>query len=411
MVPRLGTFLRRGPRPRTADDDDWGTASPDPPIPMESNNHITMPDAPAPSSLEIDAIERDSAVLPEPSKIEQLKAQELTSYTLIFSPALIISLYFAIGIVFVPIGSAIVAGSSKIVKVGPIRYDNRTECERRTEEEIKNGRRCALFFNVTQTVQPPIYMYYAMSNYFQNARKYAKSRSDPMNQGQLPKIPFDVENCSPWLYRPDVEDRSFDPKKLIYPCGLTARSFFNDTFTICKDKDGSGVCDSGDAPLRVKKDGIAWWTDREHKFRNGTGELFTEPAMGIGPNDGKSANELLSDEDFIVWMRLSAFPDFSKLYRIIDEPLEPNLNYIVQINNRYPVSDFDGTKSFYFTTTQWFGDENVFLGTAFLVVGFVALFIAATLLVKHIRHPRPPASSDPSIILRELAKLTSEFKS
>lgn len=406
MVPRVDALFRRGSRPRSADDDDWGTSAPEPPIitmDMDSNPVQSNP-------LDLDAIEQqqhNALPKPPPTTVDRLRAQQLTSYTVIFSPSLVISLYFAIGFIFIPIGASIVVGSANLFAIGPTRYDNDPSCNATTGKDTMN---CTFKFQVLRTIEPPIYFYYGLANYFQNARKYAKSRSDTMNQGFIPKAAFDVETCSPWLYKPEIllQDQSFDIDKLIYPCGLTARSFFNDSFELYLDENNSSKIDNTDKPIALSKDGIAWWTDRNHKFQPGTAPQFK--ANSTEPNDDVTANQLLEDEDFHVWMRLAAFPDFLKLYRIINKPLNPG-QYIVKINSQYPVQAFLGTKSFYITTTEWFGSENAFLGTSFLVVGFIAFCIATILLVKHIRHPRLPASSDPSIILRELAKLQSEDKS
>lgn len=378
--------LRRGPRTRTADDDDWGTASP----PF---------DMPAPMELPIP--ENELAPKPRAPLVERLKQQELTSYTLTFSPRIIITLYFVIAILFLPLGVAIVAGTSKIHEVPRTVYsgDGRN-CEPNvTVSDERND--CAITFNVTETIPPPSYFYYSITNFHQNHRVYAKSRSDIMHLGKVPTVPLEVDPCEPFLFQNDSSrgENGFDPSEFRYPCGLTARSFFNDTFKICKDR-------SCDDLVRTTERGIAIETDYLHKFRPGEDPLFMErESLGEGFPE---ANALLTNEHFIVWMRLSAFPDFDKLYSIIEEPLLPNVNYLVNVTSHYPVQEFGGTKGFRISTVSWFGGPNVFLGTAYVVVGFAALITAITLLVKHLRHPRLPASSDPDIILRELAKLNME---
>lgn len=386
--------MRRGPRPRTADDDDWGTS--DPPIPMDlphPHPHQHQPD--------IDAVEADPTPKPRTPVIERLKQQELSSYTVTFSPKCVIAIYFVIAFLFMPLGAAIIAGTSRINSSGRKVYTEDPTCALKDGKvgEPKSGS-CTVTVNFTNTVHPPSYFYYSLTNFYQNARKYAKSRSDTMNQGQLPKTFFDVETCTPYLYRNDSSKGAggFDASEFIYPCGLTARSFFNDTFLLCRDIDCKDEVD-------LRKGGIAWWTDVQHKFNVGKEKEFTEPYYNRVP-----ANDLLEDEDFLVWMRLSAFPNFDKLYRIIDVPLFANTQYFVKINTHFPVEEFGGTKAFYISTTSWCGGPNAFLGTAYLVVGFIALFIATTLLVKHIRHPRPPAYSDPARVMRELAKLNMEYR-
>lgn len=384
MVPCLPR-LRRGTRPRTADDDDWGTASPpyDMPTPM---------DLPLPRN--------QTTPKPRDPLVERLKQQELTSYTLVFSPRLVITLYFAIAILFLPLGIAIVAGTSKIHEVPRTVYSGQgRDCEPFVQHSDDRNDPCAFIFNVTETIPPPSYFYYSITNFHQNHRVYAKSRSDTMNQGKVPAAPIEVDPCEPFLFQDNTTrgENGFDPSEFRYPCGLTARSFFNDTFEICKTRN----CDNF---VRTTSKGISIETDRLHKFRPGDDPLFMEN-QSLSEDIDADANELLTNEHFIVWMRLSAFPNFDKLYSIIEEPLLPNVNYTVRVNSNYPVRPFDGTKAFRISTVSWFGGPNIFLGTAYVVVGFTALIIAITLLVKHLRHPRLPASSDPDMILRELAKL------
>lgn len=73
--------------------------------------------------------------------------------------------------------------------------------------------------NIEETMEPPIYFYYKLSNFYQNHRRYVKSRSDGQLKGDTGAS---ISSCEP-LER-------FDEKKL-YPCGLIANSLFNDTFT------------------------------------------------------------------------------------------------------------------------------------------------------------------------------------
>lgn len=257
-------------------------------------------------------------------------------------------------------------------------------------------------FNVSKTLQPPSYLFYSVSNFHQNARDYVKSRSDIMNRGIVPKARLDIENCERWLCEDGGSDcttgadGSFSATDLIYPCGLVARSFFNDSFAICRGTDRP--CPNEDA-VNVRKKGIAWWTDAKYKFEEGEAPQY-EKNSSLNPG-GRSANDLLEDEDFVVWMRLSAFSTFDKLYRIIEEPIIANTTYYMHIDVKYPVEQFKGAKFFYITNTTWFGTGNVFLGTAYLLVGMTALFIAVTFLFKHVLNPAAPSNIDPAILLRE----------
>lgn len=376
--------LRRPSRAHSRDDDDWGTSSPE---------DIMDPSPSPPPSIQ--------PPLPTPDRsltaiLGRIKQQDLKSYTCTFSPRCVISLYFTIALVFLPLGVAIVAGTARL---RDMRVSYNDKCEKET---------CTVKFNTSRAITPNSYLYYTLSNYHQNAREYVKSRSDVMDQGQIPKVKLDVENCDRWLCEENPEAGTHclgDPNgglntdAFIYPCGLTARSLFNDTFVICKVPPNDDQCDD---KVKISEKGIAWGTDVKYKFRPGDDPEFSQENQYLC----RTANDLLTDEHFIVWMRLSAFSTFDKLYAIIEEELEAGRLYYMMIKNNYNVSGFGGGKGFFITQTTWFGNGNGFLGTAYLIVGMTSLIIAIILLLKHVINPSSPTNIDPSLLLREhLAKL------
>ncbi|MGH0115636.1 UNVERIFIED_CONTAM: hypothetical protein FKN15_037959 [Acipenser sinensis] len=98
----------------------------------------------------------------------------------------------------------------------------------------------------------------------------------------------------------------------------------------------------------LQKKGIAWWTDKNVKFRNPGGNNLNLTAVFQGTskpvNWRKPVYELDTDpenngfinEDFIVWMRTAALPTFRKLYRLIEKKnnMIPTLqrgNYTLEI--------------------------------------------------------------------------------
>ena len=326
----------------------------------------------------------------KPSPFAVLQQQNLKSYTCTFSPRCVVSIYFAIALLFIPIGSAILAGNQKIRGLARQEYSNIEQCQVNSDAEPST---CIIKFTLNETIPAPSYLYYSLKNFHQNARKYAKSRSDIMNQGDVPKALFDVQNCDPYLYK-DPEtggDNGFDVSEFIYPCGLTARSFFNDTFELFRDKQLDDI-------VTNSSENIAWLTDRRYKFGAGPVDVF-----------GEEANANLTNEDFMVWMRLSAFPNFDKLHRIITEDLVEGSTYYMRIGPNFPVSSFGGAKGFHITTVQWFGARNPFLGTAYLVTGVSALIIAIILLAKHVVSPKSPTIIDPAILLREKIEALTEY--
>jgi hypothetical protein len=91
-------------------------------------------------------------------------------------------------------------------------------------------------------------MYYGLTNFYQNHRRYVKSRDDNQLLGEFTNppstdcAPFDQVNGMP-----------------IVPCGAIANSLFNDTFSLTSVSQG---------PVPVYRTGIAWPSDKEIKFRN-----------------------------------------------------------------------------------------------------------------------------------------------
>ena len=55
-----------------------------------------------------------------------------------------------------------------------------------------------------------------------------------------------------------------------YPCGLVAKSLFNDTFSLTPIDDGGNT---NSVPIEINDDNIAWESDREYKFKNLEGDL------------------------------------------------------------------------------------------------------------------------------------------
>lgn len=65
-------------------------------------------------------------------------------------------------------------------------------------------------------------MYYGLSNYYQNHRRYVKSRDDDQLLGHLSPTPS--SDCIPFAYD---DDGKTGVQKPIAPCGAIANSLFN----------------------------------------------------------------------------------------------------------------------------------------------------------------------------------------
>ncbi|GAM25935.1 hypothetical protein SAMD00019534_091100 [Acytostelium subglobosum LB1] len=285
-------------------------------------------------------------------KSNKFKQQKMKAWEPILTLTPAIITFIVIGIVLIPIGVVMLKASNDVVE-SIVRYDERCPV---------GGPLCNITMNIPKKMESPVYMYYGIEKFYQNHRRFVKSRNDDQLRGMMVTDMKKLkEDCEPFTSLNGTLDTVY------LPCGLVARSMFNDTFSLF-DKDGATVV--------LQKKGIAWGSDIDKKFKN-------------PPADAKGIRIIpdYTDEDFIVWMRTAALPDVRKLYRIINQDL-PEGSVTVSINANYPVDSFDGEKYIVLTTATWTGGKNAFLSYVYIVVGAVSLFIGIGFLVKHKVAPR-----------------------
>ena len=193
-------------------------------------------------------------------------------------------------------------------------------------EDIYQSCECALNFTLKEVFERDVFVYYGLSNYYQNHRRYVKSRDDKQLLGFKPPLSKD---CDPFKFR-NVKSEGKEKTMLIAPCGAIANSLFNDTFEISFFDEKRHKF----SPIRLLNTGIAWATDKSAKFRNPPippgGTLkdafagFTHPpywrrhVWQLDNSSKSDSNNGYENEALIVWMRTAALPTFRKLYARID---------------------------------------------------------------------------------------------
>uniref|UniRef100_A0A7N0RE09 ALA-interacting subunit n=1 Tax=Kalanchoe fedtschenkoi TaxID=63787 RepID=A0A7N0RE09_KALFE len=305
--------------------------------------------------------------------INQFTQQNLPACKPILTPAWVIGAFFLICIVFVPVGLISLGASRSVVEIVD-RYDIDCIPEAFQRDKVAYIRdtstlkNCSRFYKVLKTMKAPIYVYYQLDHYYQNHRRYVKSRSD---QQLLHGLKYkDISSCKP------EESSNGLP---VVPCGLIAWSLFNDSYTFIR----------GSHELTVNKKNISWDSDREHKFGNRVYPFNFQNGSFIGGGNLDQNKPLSEQEDLMVWMRTSALPSFRKLYGKIEEDLNADDVIKVRLVNNYNTYSFGGKKTLVLSTANWLGGRNDFLGLAYISVGFSSMAISLFFTVLHIKYPRP----------------------
>lgn len=322
------------------------------------------------------------------------KQQNLPAWQPILTAGTVLPTFFLIAVAFVPIGIGLLMSSTTVQEI-IIDY---TDCKSLAEPTktcasiIPKKCKCRLEFQLERDFRKEVYVYYGLSNFYQNHRRYVKSRDD----NQLLGSPETVSSeCHPFQY---AWDKSQQKNLPIAPCGAIANSKFNDTFDLALNLQEKTV------RINLQNTGIAWSSDMRIRFRNptipdGSEDLAlafantTKPPNWPQPvyNLSKHAqNNGFQNEGLIVWMRTAALPTFRKLYAIVVDNL-PKGNYIVDIDYNYPVTMFNGRKRFIMSNTSWLGGKNHFLGIAYIVVGCICFLVSAFFLFIHKKYGKLPS--------------------
>ncbi|PSS08200.1 ALA-interacting subunit like [Actinidia chinensis var. chinensis] len=316
-------------------------------------------------------------------KYSRFTQQELPACKPILTPGWVITAFIFIGVIFIPIGLASLFASRNVVEIAdrydedcvPSIYASDTLAYIRSSQTNKS---CTKTLNVPKKMKNPIYVYYQLDNFYQNHRRYVKSRSDKQLRSKANE--YKTKDCSP-----EATVLVSNKEMPIVPCGLIAWSMFNDTYGFSLN----------DKAIQVNKKGIAWKSDGEYKF----GSDVYPKNFQSGVIGGAKLNEnipLSQQEDLIVWMRTAALPNFRKLYGKIEVDLEVNEKITVVIQNNYNTYSFGGKKTLVLSTTSWIGGKNDFLGVAYLTVGGLCLFMAISFIFLYVVRPRP--LGDPSYL-------------
>jgi hypothetical protein len=194
----------------------------------------------------------------------------------------------------------------------------------------KNYTLCTIEFFLPEDLQPPVFYYYRLENFHQNHRKYILSRHADQLKGSASSLSsVRGSDCAP-LGTQKSEDGT--EQRIIYPCGMIANSYFNDTFATplrlptSSDSNQTQSCNMTNEGIANPIDKLLYQPSRYEIPSQGstdaTIKIVPPPAWAERfPNGYHSGNMFnpAEDESFMVWMRTAAGSNFAKLAMRNDE--------------------------------------------------------------------------------------------
>ncbi|OMH81495.1 Meiotically up-regulated gene 89 protein [Zancudomyces culisetae] len=242
---------------------------------------------------------------------------------------------------------------------------------------------CTYQFTIPKTVNPPVFLYYKLTSFYQNHRRYVKSFDSNQLSGKARSVSdLSGGDCEPLAVR-EIKGVT----KPIYPCGLIANSQFNDTFSNLVRAESGGEYVFGE-------DDISWASDRARygKTEYSNSDVYPPPNWDERYKDGYTDKnpipDLSTDYHLQVWMRTAALPVFRKLYGINNsDPLTPT-TYSMKIGYNFDTTTYGGEKHFIISTTSAFGGRNPIIGIFYMAVGCLSILIGIVLVTRQLYKPR-----------------------
>jgi len=152
-----------------------------------------------------------------------------------------------------------------------------TDCTLPTSKTYGSAVPCDKEFNIPEDITTPVYAYYELTNFYQNHRRYVKSRSYLQLMGQDINATDLATDCEPIVTNKDLAPyitvaadgvTPLNADLAANPCGLVAKSYFTDTFALYQHgvNDAAGVW-TDEQKLTINDTDIAWFSDVTYKFK------------------------------------------------------------------------------------------------------------------------------------------------
>ena len=167
----------------------------------------------------------DEDLVYERVKQSRFKQQNLPAWRPVPTILSIVIVFAIFGILFIILGIVLLIYSNK-VKSAEIEY---TDCTL--------GQICNKQLTLENDIDSPVFVYYQLNGFFQNSRRYVKSKETDQLTGDDISV---HDECEPAEKNKEMgfspsqtalDGSALDPEAYAVPCGLMAKTFFIDTFS------------------------------------------------------------------------------------------------------------------------------------------------------------------------------------
>jgi hypothetical protein len=171
----------------------------------------------------------------------RLWQQKIPVMQLVYTPVCVGATFFVTGIISLMLGLVLYFFAAQVVEISGTYSMSDTA---KSPCPDTSTMPCTVPIVLDKDMPGPIFFYYTLTNFYSNHRRFVNSRSDTMNRGSFdesdPTLRKDgstlVETCE------GFDSYDVNGKRIFYyPCGLVARSLFNDSFQLSATSDNSTV--------------------------------------------------------------------------------------------------------------------------------------------------------------------------
>ena len=223
---------------------------------------------------------------------------------------------------------------------------------------------CSVELQIDRDLSPPVFLFYELTNFYISHRRFTQSWFGSHFLSQK----FDSVDSGCAAYSRNANGTIY------FPCGMVTNAFFNDTisplnFTINK----RDITFSRYVGNKFVQPSLA----RQEEILNATASPAAWPFSVYSLSGG------MENEDFMAWHSTSAFPNFRKLYGVINGTITAK-TYTFHIVYSYPVTSVGASKFISIATTAWMGGQpSGFLSYSFLIFGILIALTTLLIVVFH----------------------------